>query len=121
MRHRHCDQVTSAPIDNSLFDAFFDKVHSWYPFLDRVYWNQHYVNAFEFSKHPTSDSVHCMILMVLALGYLAQDDRLDSDIEAHEFTEPAFAMLPAVILGNDVTSAQCLILFWYHLRICTDD
>jgi hypothetical protein len=52
--------------------------------------------------------------MVLALGKLAQDDRLNSpDKEAAEYARHAFAMLPAVTLSNDLAAVHSLILFWY--------
>ena len=49
--------------------------------------------------------------MVLAVGSLARNDRLENESEAAEYVRYAFALLPAVILDNDVVSVQCLLLF----------
>jgi hypothetical protein len=55
-----------------------------------------------------------MVLMVLALGSMAENDRLDGTKNwAEQYAKPAFEMLPMVVAGNDLTSVQSLLLFAY--------
>ena len=50
--------------------------------------------------------------MVLALGSLAMNDQIEPMQNwAAEYAQPAFSLLPAVILQNDLTAVHCLILF----------
>ena len=53
-----------------------------------------------------------MVLMVLALGSLGQNDEIQPlQNWAAEYAQPAFSMLPTVVMENDIVAVQCLILF----------
>jgi len=57
-----------------------------------------------------------MVLMVMALGELAKDLHIGIaqtlSQRAERYVQAAIAMLPAAIIGGDITAVQCLILFW---------
>ena len=54
-----------------------------------------------------------MVLMVLAIGSMAERRHGFEKYWAPEYAKPAFSMLPAVMIGSDLTSAHCLLLFAY--------
>ena len=61
-----------------------------------------------------------MVLMVLALGSLAEDTRIGiaPRQESKFYAQAAFSMLPAVNVGMEITSVHCLILFGLlHVRL----
>jgi hypothetical protein len=81
--------------------------------LNKDSWVERHIDIFDGSP-AAFDSTHCMVLMVLSLGELALDDRLECvEKDASMYAQRAFSMLPAVILKNDITAIQCLITFWY--------
>jgi hypothetical protein len=93
----------------SLFTSFFDKIHGWFPLWHRVSWIQRYINTFD--GPVVFDSKRCMVLMVLALGSMAQHDQLGtSNRRGSDYAQAAFAMLPAVMTGIDLASVHSLIL-----------
>jgi hypothetical protein len=57
----------------------------------------------------------CMVLMILALGSLAENNGLNAQAssESQFFAQVALSMLPDVIIGMDLISVHCLILFRY--------
>ena len=96
---------------SSLFHWFFANVHSWFPFLDPPSCIAQYSNP-----RPVYGTNYCKFLLMMALGSMAEDDRVSSGLNwAEQFAQPAFSMLPSVASGDDLESVQCLILFWYAL------
>ena len=94
------------------FDSFFCKVHCWYPFLDPPYCMKQYSASIQPDLGPT----YCLFLLIMALGQMAQDDRVSSEqIWAEHYAQPAFSMLPLLVLKSDIISVQCLLLFRYKL------
>lgn len=95
-----------------LFELFFNKVHLWFPFLDRTAWINEHINCFDMPT-LTASTDNCMALLVAALASLAEHPHIGgpqpSDSALCVLT--AHNMLPAVVLGNDIKSVQCLILF----------
>ncbi|KAJ6445246.1 C6 transcription factor [Purpureocillium lavendulum] len=96
--------------------AFSSFVHVWYPVL-RPGFSERYLTVISGPLTPGSES--CMVLLVAAIGTLAQQDYdlggscFDGSSEL--FLEAAMASLPAVLIENTVESVQCLVLLSiYH-------
>jgi hypothetical protein len=107
---------------NRLFNAFFERIHVWFPFFhieesDRQDWTLEHINLITPYEHLISSSKNCMVLMILALGSLAENNELDAQEspESQFFAQAAFSMLPDVVAGMDLTSVHCLILFMYSI------
>ena len=94
-----------------LFDVFFAKVHSWYPFLDPPSCKKCYA-GYE-KMRPEFSSTYCLFLLIMALGTMAEDENARGRNWAEKYAQPAFAMLSPVMISNDLVSAQCLILLAY--------
>jgi hypothetical protein len=93
-------------------DYYFEKVHFWFPFLDPTLVRQKFVTL-----TPSSHSEHCMFMMIMALGSLAEREHIWNDQEwADGWAQPAFSLLPEIITQNDLTAVHCLILFRYVSR-----
>ncbi|KAJ4182242.1 hypothetical protein NW767_013925 [Fusarium falciforme] len=100
----------------SALAAFSAHVHIWYPIL-RPRFSERYLGIISGSLPPGSET--CMVLLVAALGVLAQQDHelgVSSRDETSElYLEAAMASLPAVLIDKSVESVQCLVLLSiYH-------
>ncbi|KAM0417096.1 hypothetical protein ACHAPT_012934 [Fusarium lateritium] len=96
--------------------AFSAYVHVWYPIL-RPGFSDHYLSIISGPLLPNSES--CMVLLVAALGILAQQDHelgvVSCDNTSELYLEAAMASLPAVIIDKSIESVQCLVLLCiYH-------
>ncbi|KAH7000779.1 hypothetical protein EDB80DRAFT_724462, partial [Ilyonectria destructans] len=100
----------------SALAAFSTHIHVWYPIL-RPRFSERYLGIISGPLTPGSET--CMVLLVAALGILAQQDHelgvSCSDNSSEVYLEAAMASLPAVLIDNSVESVQCLVLLSiYH-------
>lgn len=102
---------TISKLTDRLFDVFFVKVHSWYPFLDPPSCKKRYADYTK--KQPEFSSTYCLFLLIMALGTMAEDENAKGRNWAEKYAQLAFAMLSPVMISNDLVSAQCLVLFAY--------
>ncbi|KAJ3454786.1 hypothetical protein MRS44_013386 [Fusarium solani] len=110
MRFIQRDQALSA------LAAFSTHVHIWYPIL-RPRFSERYLSIISGPLPPGSET--CMVLLVAALGVLAQQDHelgvSSCDDSSELYLEAAMASLPAVLIDKSVESVQCLVLLSiYH-------
>ncbi|KAL2677387.1 hypothetical protein Neosp_011157 [[Neocosmospora] mangrovei] len=100
----------------SALAAFSTHVHVWYPIL-RPRFSERYLSIISGPLPPGSET--CMVLLVAALGVLAQQDHelgvSDNENTSELYLEAAMASLPAVLVDKSVESVQCLVLLSiYH-------
>lgn len=101
----------------SLFYSFFTRANPWFPFLDGTAWIDEHLNGFDFDTPTlTATSENCTVLLIAALGSLAEDQTIGAPQSAK--CKECVYMLSAVIDGNNLISVQCLILFCiYYLWV----
>ncbi|KAH7137590.1 hypothetical protein EDB81DRAFT_70979 [Dactylonectria macrodidyma] len=100
----------------SALAAFSTHIHVWYPIL-RPRFSERYLSIISGPLPPGSET--CMVLLVAALGILAQQDHelgvSPCDNSSELYLEAAMASLPAVLIDTSVESVQCLVLLSiYH-------
>ncbi|RSL77569.1 hypothetical protein CEP51_008958 [Fusarium floridanum] len=100
----------------SALAAFSTYIHVWYPIL-RPRFSERYLSIISGPLPPGSET--CMVLLVAALGVLAQQDHelgvSSYDGTSELYLEAAMASLPAVLIDKSVESVQCLVLLSiYH-------
>src|SRR5579862_3870784 len=86
-----------------LVDAYFAKVHIWFPFLDPTSTRDLFSDP-----SPSFSANYCKFLMILALGSMALNDTVHN--WASQYADPALSMLSIVCAQNDITAVHCLIL-----------
>lgn len=87
-----------------MFNVYFSKVHIWFPILDPTTTRYRLTVL----RPDFGSTEHCMFLMILALGSIAQNDKVHN--WASQYASPALSMLSVVCAKNDITAVQCLIL-----------
>ncbi|KAH6976522.1 hypothetical protein BKA56DRAFT_488163 [Ilyonectria sp. MPI-CAGE-AT-0026] len=100
----------------SALAAFSTHIHVWYPIL-RPRFSERYLSIISGPLPPGSET--CMVLLVAALGVLAQQDHQLGvsccDNTSELYLEAAMASLPAVLIDTSIESVQCLVLLSiYH-------
>ena len=87
-------------------------MNRWFPALDRTAWINEHIDTSDTASFATTKE-NCMFLLVTALGSLAEDQSIGAaqSEESKVCILGAQIMMPAVILGGDIISVQCLILF----------
>ncbi|KAH7117297.1 hypothetical protein EDB81DRAFT_818077, partial [Dactylonectria macrodidyma] len=100
--------------------AFSTHVHIWYPVL-RPGFSERYLGVISGPLTPGSTS--CMVLLVAAIGMLAQQDHAlgvsPCDNTSELYLEAAMSSLPAVLVESSIESVQCLVLLSiYHCCLC---
>lgn len=96
--------------------AFSQYVHVWYPIL-RPGFSERYLTIISGPLTPGAES--CLVLLVAAIGTLAQQD-VDlggscNDGSSELFLEAAMASLPPALTENSIESVQCMVLLSiYH-------
>ncbi|KAH7141287.1 hypothetical protein B0J13DRAFT_445594 [Dactylonectria estremocensis] len=100
--------------------AFSAHVHIWYPVL-RPAFSERYLGVISGPLTPGSES--CMVLLVAAIGMLAQQDHAlgasPCDNNSELYLEAAMSSLPAVLVESSIESVQCLVLLSiYHCCLC---
>ncbi|KAH6663761.1 hypothetical protein B0J14DRAFT_609007 [Halenospora varia] len=92
------------------FAAFYDRIHHWYPiFAPDLF--QFYREMITGLLVPSSGS--CLVLLVAAIGSVAQCSSLTAAYEARpdsHYISKALYMLPNVHFEFSLTSVQCLVL-----------
>ncbi|KAM5364492.1 hypothetical protein ACJZ2D_011483 [Fusarium nematophilum] len=95
----------------SALAAFSTHIHVWYPIL-RPRFSERYLSVISGPLPPGSET--CMVLLVAALGLLAQQDHelgvCSCDDSSELYLEAAMTSLPAVLIDKRVESIQCLVL-----------
>lgn len=94
----------------SALAAFFQHVHIWYPILSPGF-SEQYFRIISGPLIPSPDS--CLVLLVAAVGLLAQEILGDSELtkSTHSsYFEAAMAWLPIVVSDCELTSIKCLVL-----------
>jgi hypothetical protein len=94
-------------------------VNPYFPALERTSWINEHINVFDAPVLAPSGQ-NCMVLLVAALGSLAEDRSIGAPQSAvcQNCMIAAQVMLPVVILGTDMIAVQCMILFSiYYLWI----
>jgi hypothetical protein len=120
----HIPLITNPLFENKgraseLFDIFFTNVNPYFPALERTSWINEHINVLDAPSLPPTKR-NCMVLLVAALGAIAQDKRIGApqSADAHNCMITAQVMLPDVVLGIDITAVQCMILFsLYYLWV----
>ena len=91
--------------------AFSEYVHIWYPIL-RPGFSDHYIRTISGPLSPGPESF--LVLLVAAIGVLAQNDRSPEVRTAGDngslYLEAAMSSLPALLVETSITAVQCLIL-----------
>jgi hypothetical protein len=96
---------------NSYLDSYLLKIHTWFPFLDPRSCKEEFISK---DLKPERNSKYCMFLMLMALGSMAQKDKIEKGLyRADKYAKPAFAMLPMVMMDRNLRSVHCFILFRY--------
>ncbi|OBT56943.1 hypothetical protein VE04_03201 [Pseudogymnoascus sp. 24MN13] len=99
----------------SALAAFFENVHIWYPILSPGFSKQ-YLSIISGPLTPSPNS--CLVLLVAAVGLLAQEIVSNGELveSTHSsYFEAAMTMLPIVVSDCELTSVKCLVLISiYH-------
>ncbi|OBT39065.1 hypothetical protein VE00_10448 [Pseudogymnoascus sp. WSF 3629] len=94
----------------SALAAFFEHVHIWYPILSPGF-SEQYFRIISGPLIPSPDS--CLVLLVAAVGLLAQEIICNSDLteSTHSsYFEAVMTSLPIVVSDCELTSVKCLVL-----------
>ncbi|KFY42248.1 hypothetical protein V494_02495 [Pseudogymnoascus sp. VKM F-4513 (FW-928)] len=94
----------------SALEAFFQHVHIWYPILSPGFSGQ-YFRIISGPLIPSPES--CLVLLVAAVGLLAQEIVGDSELtkSTHSsYFEAAMTWLPIIVSDYELTSIKCLVL-----------
>ncbi|RDL40565.1 Uncharacterized protein BP5553_00544 [Venustampulla echinocandica] len=99
--------------------AFSEHIHIWYPILGTGF-SEQYFRIISGPLIPSPES--CLVLLVAAIGLLAQETVQNSGLNGRadsSYFEAALASLPTVISDCGLTSVQCLVLFsiYYCCRL----
>ncbi|KAK9481947.1 hypothetical protein V1527DRAFT_522356 [Lipomyces starkeyi] len=103
-------------VDKDLADFL---IHTWYPIFHPGFSDQ-FFQSITGSFHNSTDC--CLVLLVAAIGSLAESDSVMAALEARPYIESALAMLPTVLGECSLRSLQCLVLFsvYYYcfVKLC---
>lgn len=94
----------------SALAGFFEHVHIWYPILSPGFSDQ-YFRIISGPLIPSPDS--CLVLLVAAVGLLAQEIICNSELteSTHSsYFEAAMSSLQIVVSDCELTSVKCLVL-----------
>jgi hypothetical protein len=94
-------------------------VNPYFPALEHTSWINEHINVFD-SQMLFPSRPNCMVLLVTALGSLAEDRSIGApqSIISQNCMSSAQGILSVVALGTDIIGVQCLILFSiYYLWI----
>ncbi|KFX98118.1 hypothetical protein V490_02463 [Pseudogymnoascus sp. VKM F-3557] len=94
----------------SALAAFFQHVHIWYPILSPGF-SEQYFRIISGPLIPSPNS--CLVLLVAAVGLLAQETVCDSELtkSTHSlYFEAVMTWLPIVVSDCELTSIKCLVL-----------
>jgi hypothetical protein len=92
------------------FGAFYDRIYHWYPIFSPEIFD-FYRGKITSRLVPSSDS--CLVLLVAAIGSIAQCSSLTAAYEAQpdsRYISKALCMLPNVHFEFSLTSVQCFVL-----------
>ncbi|KAF2664787.1 hypothetical protein BT63DRAFT_378901 [Microthyrium microscopicum] len=122
MQRESLNLTANRPIDFThvplYTQAFFNGVNVWYACVSPYKWHSLYriAHARGFREGPES----CLVLLVLALGSASCGGTVSrlpekTDPAGMAFFTSAWAMIPSLILRNDLLSAQCQLLACAYL------
>lgn len=87
-------------------------MNPYFPALERTSWINEHINVSD-THMLVPSTQNCMVLLVAALGSLAEDKSIGAPQSAFSLScmMAAQIMLSVVILGTDMLAVQCMILF----------